>query len=102
MPASLEHGGEGFEALARVHRADRVVRRVDDDRARLRRDGLGQRVDVDLEARHQSRHLDELATARVNPVAYSGKYGEMTITSSPGSVTAAMEMAMPAAAPAVR
>ena len=33
---------------------------------------------------------------------YSGKYGAMMITSSPGSVTAEMEMARPAAAPAVR
>ena len=35
-------------------------------------------------------------------VRYSGKYGAMTTTSSPGSVTAAMEAAKAAAAPAVR
>ena len=33
---------------------------------------------------------------------YSGKNGAMMMTSSPGSVTAEMEMAKPAAAPAVR
>ena len=33
---------------------------------------------------------------------YSGKYGAITMTSSPGRVMAEMEMAKPAAAPAVR
>ena len=35
-------------------------------------------------------------------VRYSGKYGETTTTSSPGWVTAAMDEASAAAAPAVR
>ena len=46
-------------------------------------------------------------STRVQPAVsihtwYSGKNGAMTTTSSPGSVTAQMEMARPAAAPAVR
>ena len=60
-----------------------------------------QRVDVWLEVGHVRGHLDAGAARRLYPYLVLGKYGLMTMTSSPGSVTADTLMAMEAAAPTV-
>ena len=63
----LEHGGQRLQVLARVHRAHRVVRRVDDDGSGLRVDGGRHCLHVKLEAGDLRGNLDDRAAHGLDP-----------------------------------
>ena len=63
----LEHGGQRLQVLARVHRAHRVVRRVDDDGGGLLVDGGRHGLHVKLEAGNLRGHLDDGAAHGLDP-----------------------------------
>ena len=67
LAARAQKRRQRFQAFARVHRAHRIVRRVDHDRTRALRDGRTQCIDVRLEVGFARRNFHAPRTCRLNP-----------------------------------